>query len=48
MHELRGSAGMLFPYPIWSETGRKVVINGGVVRVLTGSDGGAAFCRPRC
>jgi hypothetical protein len=36
---------MLFPYPIWSETGQKGVIDGGVGRVLTGGDGGTAFCR---
>jgi hypothetical protein len=29
-HELRGSAGMRFPYPIWLETGRKVVVDGEV------------------
>jgi hypothetical protein len=30
VHELRGSVGMRFPYPIWSETGRKVVVDGEV------------------
>jgi hypothetical protein len=30
VHELRGSVGMCFPYPIWSETGREVVVNGEV------------------
>jgi hypothetical protein len=29
-HELRRSAGMLFLYPIWSEAGRKVVVDGEV------------------
>jgi hypothetical protein len=39
---------MLFPYPNWSEMGQKGVIDSGAVRVLTGGDGGAAFCRSRC
>jgi hypothetical protein len=29
-HKHRGSVGMRFPYPIWSETGRKVVVDGEV------------------
>jgi hypothetical protein len=29
-HEHRERVGMLFPYSIWSETGRRVVLNGGV------------------
>jgi hypothetical protein len=47
-HELRGSVGMLFLYPIWSEMGQKGVIDGGAGRVLTGGDGGTAFCRLGC
>jgi hypothetical protein len=30
VHELCGSAGMRFPYPIWSGTGRRVVVDAGV------------------
>jgi hypothetical protein len=29
-HELCRSAGLLFPYLIWSEAGRKVVVDGEV------------------
>jgi hypothetical protein len=29
-HEHRERVGMLFPYSIWSETGRRVVLDGGV------------------
>jgi hypothetical protein len=29
-HEHRGSVRMRFPYPMWSETGRKVVVDGEV------------------
>jgi hypothetical protein len=43
-----GSAGMLFPYLIWSETEQKVVIDGGAGRVLTGGDGGTTFHRLGC
>jgi hypothetical protein len=46
--EHRGSVGMLFPYLIWSETEHKVVIDGGVGRVLTGGDGDAVFRRLGC
>jgi hypothetical protein len=27
-HKHHGSVGVHFPYPIWSETGRKVVVDG--------------------
>jgi hypothetical protein len=47
-HKHRGSVRVRFPYPIWSETGRKVVIDGEVARVSTGSDGGTASCRLGC
>jgi hypothetical protein len=43
-----GSAGMLFPYLIWSDTEQKVVIDDGAGRVLTGGDDGAAFRRLGC
>jgi hypothetical protein len=39
---------MRFPYPIWLETGRKGVVDGGADRVLTGGDGGMAFCGLGC
>jgi hypothetical protein len=29
-HKHRGSVGVHFPYPIWSETGRKGVVDGEV------------------
>jgi hypothetical protein len=48
VHELRGSVGMLFPYPIWSKTGQKGVIDSGAGRVLTGGNGGTAFRRLGC
>jgi hypothetical protein len=40
--------GMRFLCPIWSETGQKVVLDGGAARVLTGGDGGAAFYKLGC
>jgi hypothetical protein len=48
VQEHHGSVGMRFPCPIWSETGQKVVLDGGAARVLTGSDGGIAFCKLGC
>jgi hypothetical protein len=39
---------MLLQYLIGPEMGQKGVIEGGAVRVLTGGDGGAVFCRPGC
>jgi hypothetical protein len=39
---------MLSPCPIWSETGQKVVVDGGAARVLTSGDGGTAFCELGC
>jgi hypothetical protein len=47
-HELRGSAGMLFPCPIWLETGQKVVLDGGAARVLTVGDGRVVFYKLGC
>jgi hypothetical protein len=47
-HKLRESAGMLLQYLIWLGMGQKGVIDGGTARVLTGGDGGAAFCRLGC
>jgi hypothetical protein len=44
-HELCGSTGMLLQYLIGSEMGQREVIDGGAARVLTGGDGGTAFCR---
>jgi hypothetical protein len=44
MHEHHGSVGMLSQCLIWSGTGRRAVLNDGVVQVLTGGDGGATFC----
>jgi hypothetical protein len=46
--EHHGSVGTHFPCPIWSEMGQKVVLDGGAARVLTGGDGGAAFCKLGC
>jgi hypothetical protein len=48
VHEHHGCVGMLSECLIWSETGRRVVIDGGVAQVLTGGDGGAAFCKLEC
>jgi hypothetical protein len=48
VHKLRESAGMLLQYLIGPEMGQNGVIDGGVVRVLTGGDGGTAFCRLGC
>jgi hypothetical protein len=47
-HKLHESVGMLLQYLIGLETGQKVVIDGGVVRVLTGGDGGMTFCWLGC
>jgi hypothetical protein len=47
-HKHHGSVGMLLQYLIGPEMGQKGVIEGGAVRVLTGGDGGAVFCRPGC
>jgi hypothetical protein len=48
VHKLRESAGMLLQYLIGLKMGQKGVIDGGAVRVLTGGDGGTAFCRLGC
>jgi hypothetical protein len=47
-HKLRESAGMQMQYLIGPGMGQKGVIDGGTARVLTGGDGGAAFCRLGC
>jgi hypothetical protein len=44
VHKYRGSVGVRFLYPIWSETGRKGAVDGGAARVSTGGDGGTTFC----
>jgi hypothetical protein len=47
-HKLHESVGMLLQYLIGLEMGQKGVIDGGAARVLTGGDGGMAFCRLGC
>jgi hypothetical protein len=47
-HKHHGSVGVRFPYPIWSETGRKGAVDGGAARVSTGGDGGTTFCWLGC
>jgi hypothetical protein len=48
VHEHRGVVGMLFPYLVRQEVGRKGVVDGEAARVLTGGDGSTAFCWLGC